>query len=173
LSRSPTFVSSDITTVAALIRDIRVGLLTTLDARRRFHTRPVETLELEADRTLWFFTDWTTPKVSELEKWSHASVGYADVSGGRYLAVRGSARLLRDPEKAKQLWSVAQLAYYPDGPEDARLALLRIQMERAEYWLAPGRGAHLTAAARAMLTGHPAGIVGENRVVDFGADDGP
>ena len=88
------------------------------------------------------------------------SVGYADVSGNRFVAVSGSARLSQDPDKAKQLWSTEQLAYYPDGPEDARLALLRVQMERAEYWLAPGRSAYVVAAARAVLTGKPAGIVG-------------
>jgi general stress protein 26 len=84
------------------------------------------------------------------------------------VAVNGSARVLRDPDKARQLWNVEQLAYYPDGPEDMRLALLRVQMERIEYWLAPGHGAHLMAAARAALTGRPAGIVGENRIVEFG-----
>lgn len=135
--------------------------------------RPVETLEVQNDRTLWFFTDWASPKVGELERESHVSVAYADVKGSRFVAVVGSARLLRDPDKARKLWNVEQLAYYPDGPEDARLALLRVRMERAEYWLAPGRAAHLTAAARAALTGRSAGILGENRMVDFGSNEAP
>lgn len=157
----------DLAAVAALIRDIRVGLLTTMDAQGRFHTRPVQTLQVESGQTLWFFTDWSTPKVSELERESRVSVGYADVSGHRFVAVSGAAQLFRDADKAKQLWSAEQLAYYPDGPGDARLALLRVQIERAEYWLAPGRVGYVVAAARAVLTGKPAGVVGENHKVDY------
>jgi general stress protein 26 len=157
----------DLATLAALIREIRVGLLTTLDPQGHFHTRPVETLEVEGTAALWFFTDWSTPKVGEMQRQSQVSVGYSDVSRNRFVAVSGSARVLRDPEKARRLWSIEQRAYYPDGPEDRRLALLQVQMERAEYWLAPGRGAYLVAAARAALTGTPAGVVGENRKMDL------
>lgn len=160
----------DSATLSELIRQIEVGLLTTRDAQGHFHTRPVQTLEVEAD-TLWFFTDWSTPKVGELEVQCQVSVGYADVKNHRYVAVSGSAKLLRDPQKAKQLWSAEQLAYYPDGPEDSRLALLRVQIERAEYWLAPGRTAYLVAAAQAALTGKPAGIIGENRKLEYDIPD--
>lgn len=158
--------AADLATLTGLIRDIQIGLLTTVDRQGRFHTRPLQTLRVEPQRTLWFFTDWGTPKAIELEADCRVSVGYADPRGGRFAAVSGSAQLLRDPEKAKQLWRIEQRAYYPDGPEDARLALLRIQIERGEYWLTPGREAHLAAAARAVLTGEPAGIVGENRKVE-------
>ena len=40
------------------------------------------------------------------------------------------ASLLRDPQKASELWSIAQRAYCPNGPEDERLALLRVRIER-------------------------------------------
>lgn len=157
----------DSATLCELIRQIQVGLLTTQDAQGHFHTRPVQTLEVEGGDTLWFFTDWSTPKVSELEMQCQVSVGYADVKNHRFVAVSGSAQVLRDPQKAKQLWTAEQLAYYPNGPEDSRLALLRVQIERAEYWLAPGRSAYLVAAARAALTGKPAGIIGENRKLEY------
>jgi general stress protein 26 len=47
----------DFAKLGELIRDIRVALLTTVGRDGRFHTRPVQTLQVEADRTLWFFTD--------------------------------------------------------------------------------------------------------------------
>jgi len=126
----------------------------------------VETLQVDAHRTLWFFTDWSTPKVGELEAHSQVSVGYADIGNNRFAVVSGSSQLLRDTRKARQLWSTPQLAYYPQGPADPRLALLRVEIERAEYWLAPGRGGYLIAALRAALTGQPAGVVGENHKIE-------
>ena len=59
-------------------------------------------------------------------------------------------------------WTVEQRVYYPAGPEDEHLVLLRVQVERAEYWLSGGRTAHLLAALKARATGIPTAIVGQN-----------
>jgi general stress protein 26 len=80
--------------------------------------------------------------------------------------VSGIATLVHDPAKARELWTLEQRAYYPEGPQDSRLALLRVQIERAEYWIAPGRISYLLAAARAALSGVPVGVIGENRKID-------
>jgi general stress protein 26 len=149
-----------------LIRGIRVAFLTTTDRDGGFHTRPVQTLQVEADRVLWFFTDWSSPKVDELHHDVRVSLGYADPAKNVYVAVTGSGRLIRDIEKAKELWSIEQRAYYPEGPEDERLALLRVAIERAEYWIVPGGVSYLVAAVTAAVTGIPAGVVGENRKIE-------
>jgi hypothetical protein len=39
---------------------------------------------------------------------------------------------------------------------------LQVRIERAEYWLAPGRVSYLIAALAAVATGIPAGVIGEN-----------
>lgn len=149
-----------------LIWDIRVALLTTVDRDGRFHTRPVQTLQVEAGRTLWFFTDWSSPKVDELQHDVRVSLGYADPGKNVYVAVTGSGSLQRNIQKANQLWSVEQRAYYPDGPEDERLALLRVVIDRGEYWIAPNRASYLVAAVTAAVTGKPAGVVGENHKIE-------
>jgi len=153
----------DFAKLGELILDIRVALLTTVDRDGRFHARPVQTLQVEADRTLWFFTDWSSPKVDELHHDARVSLGYADSTKNMYVAVTGSGHLIRDSKKVKELWSIEQRAYYPEGPEDERLALLRVVIERAEYWIAPGRVSYIVAAVTAAVTGTPAGIIGENR----------
>jgi general stress protein 26 len=155
----------DFAKLGELIRDIRVALLTTVGRDGRFHTRPVQTLQVEADRTLWFFTDWNSPKVDELRHDATVSLGYADPTKNVYVAVSGSGSLFRDVQKAKQLWSIEQRAYYPEGPEDERLSLLRVLIERAEYWIAPGRTSYLIAAVTAAASGTPAGVIGENRKI--------
>jgi general stress protein 26 len=157
--------SADLGRLIELIRDIRVALLTTADREGGFHTRPVQTLQADADGTLWFFTDWGSPKADELRHDVRVSLGYADPAKNVYAALNGSGRLLRDAQRAKELWSVEQRAYYPDGPQDARLAVLRVTPERAEYWIAPGRTSYLIAAVKAAATGTPVGVLGENRKI--------
>jgi len=152
--------------VRELIEAIQIAFLTTVDLQGSFHTRPVQTLAFEPDDTLWFFTDRDSGKVEELNRDIRVALAYADRSASAYLAVCGTATLLRDPCKARQLWRVEQRAFYPHGPEDQRLILLRVRIERAEYWMTPSRVAYLVAAAKAAVTGLPAGIIGENRKID-------
>ena len=158
--------ADDLAKASALIQHIRIALLTSVDPQGQLHSRPVQTLQVEAARTLWFFTDWNSPKVGELAQDARVSLGYADLESHTFVVVSGTGRLLRDPQKARELWSVEQRAYYPEGPEDARLALLRVEIDRVEYWVAPGRLSYLVAAANAALTGEPAKVIGENRRVE-------
>jgi general stress protein 26 len=158
-------VTGDLAELIRIIRDIRIALLTTVNREGQFHTRPVQTLEVEADATLWFFTDWTSPKVAELDHDVRVGLGYSDIAKNVYVALSGEARLIWDPQKAKELWSIEQRAYYPKGPDDERLALLRVAILHAEYWIAPGRTSYLIAAVRAGVTGVPTAVIGEDHKV--------
>jgi general stress protein 26 len=154
--------TGDLVELVRIIRDIKIGLLTTFGRQGEFHTRPIQTLKVEDDATLWFFTDCTSPKVNELHHDVRVSLGYADLAKNTYVALSGESSLIRDPQKARELWSIEQRAYYPRGPDDERLALLRVATLQAEYWIAPGRTSYLIAAAKAGVTGIPAGVIGEN-----------
>jgi general stress protein 26 len=158
--------TGEMSRVRELIGAIQIAFLTTVDLHGKFHARPVQTLGFEPEDTLWFFTDRGSAKVEELNRDIRVSLAYADPAAHAYVAVCGTGTLLHDPHKARELWSVEQRAYYPQGPGDDRLLLLRVRIERAEYWLTPSRVAYLAAAARAALTGVPAGIIGENHKVE-------
>jgi general stress protein 26 len=95
--------AGDFAKLRALIWAIRVGLLTTVGGDGRFHSRPVQTLKVEDDGTLWFFTDWSSPKVAELEHDFRVCVGYADPAKHHYVAVSGAGTVLRNAEQAQEL----------------------------------------------------------------------
>jgi general stress protein 26 len=147
-----------------LIESIRVGLLTTVDLDGSLHTRPVETLRCDIDGTLWFFTDHQSPKAHELSQDVRVSVGYSEPANKIYAVVTGQARLLRDKALAAQLWSFEQRAWYPKGLEDEHLAVLRVTLERAEYWETPGKASYLLAAAAAMVSGRPATVGRDEKI---------
>jgi general stress protein 26 len=153
---------ADFKKLGELIKDVQIAMLTTFDLEGRLHTRPVETLQYEPGGNLWFFTDYHSPKVNELQHDMRVSVGYAHPSKNIYVAVTGTACALRDSKKARELWTPSQRAWYPDGVEDERLAVLRVSIERAEYWITPGRVSYVVAALKALVTGRPASV-GEDR----------
>jgi len=154
--------AGELSQVLDLVETIRIAFLITMSHEGEFHARPVQTLGVEPDGTLTFFTDVSSEKAEELLQDVRVGLVYADTSGDRYVAIRGVGRIARDPQRARQLWSLDQLAYYPLGPEDDRLGLLTVRIEHAEYWLAPGRVSYLFAALKAAVSGVPAGVIGEN-----------
>jgi general stress protein 26 len=150
--------NADFKTLLGLVREIEIGLLTTLDGEHRLHTRPVQTLRCDDDGVLWFFTDLGSPKAEELRTDARVSIGYAHLARGLYAAIEGRARVGRDRGKAAELWNALQRAWYPEGLDDPRLGVLEVHIERAQYWITPGRASYVLAAARALLSGTAATV---------------
>jgi general stress protein 26 len=136
-----------------LIADIRIALVTSIEPDGTLHTRPLSTLKRQRDDELWFFTSIDSAKVEELEQDVNVSVAYADTSKNTYVAVSGTAAVFRDRAKAKELWTPFAKAWFPEGVDDPKLALLRVHIDRAEYWTSPGKAAYVFGMAKAMATG--------------------
>lgn len=151
-----------------LIKDINFAMLTTVAADGSLRSRPMGTQEVDqAAATLWFFTAIDSPKTDEITDDQHVCLTYAAPNHQKYVSVSGRARIVRDPAKAKQLWTPLAKAWFPGGVDDPRLALLSVRATAAEYWDAPSsKMVQLFGLAKAALTGHPAKGLGENVKVD-------
>lgn len=145
----------------SLIRGIKFTMLTTVDAQGHLRSRPMTTLEAEPDGYLWFFTAIDAPKVTETRRDEQVNLGYADPADNRYVSVSGRAEVLRDRGKIRELWKPVHKAFF-DGPEDPKLALLRITPEEAEYWDSPSNIVTQTISmVRNIITGEKPEL-GEN-----------
>ena len=152
--------------IAALIKDIDFGMLTTLDAEGRLHARPMSTnRNVEFDGDVWFFTYGETPKVHEIENKPYVNVSFADPKSQTYVSLSGRAELVRDRAKLEELWKPELTAWFPKGLDEPDIALLKINADQGEYWDAPSSVvAHLISLAKAVTTGEPA-HPGENEKV--------
>jgi|ADGO01.1.fsa_nt_gi general stress protein 26 len=155
-------MKSDHEKLGELIKDIRIAMLTTVEPDGTLHTRPLATLRYANDGELWFFTALDSAKVHEIEEDRRASVTYSDTEDNVYVAVSGTADIVQDRRKAEELWTPMAKAWFPKGLDDPELALLRVRIERGEYWDSPGRAAYLFGVAKASMTGQPTNM-GENR----------
>ncbi len=78
------------------------------------------------------------------------------------MAASGTADIVNDRGRIHELWTPFAKPWFPDGPGDPKLALLRVHVERAEYWTSPGKAAYLFGVAKAAVTGKRTPI-GDNR----------
>ncbi len=156
--------------LAALIKDIRIAMLTTFGADGSLRSRPMATQETGFEKgELWFFTADDSPKASEIAREHEVNLAYAEPKDQRYISLSGLAALVRDPARARRLWNPGLKAWFPKGPDDPHLALLRVRVHTAEYWDAPaGRMAGLFARAKASFSGAPAKELGEHGKLTLG-----
>lgn len=160
--------TSDISKLAELTRDIRVAMMTTFPPGRAPHARPMYTTGVDPktfDGTLWFMSHAESVKNDELATNSAVLLTYAAPDKNRYIAISGKADVVRDPAKAKELWNVHAKAWFPGGPEDSSLTLIRVEVGDAEYWDGPSQTSYLLSVLKAVVTGTKAQTTGEHGVV--------
>jgi general stress protein 26 len=158
---------SDIEKLRELIKDIRIAMLTTVDQDGSLRSRPMGTQQSELDGDLWFFTSQSSAKIQEVEREHQVNVSYAAPDDQRYVSVSGTARLVRDPAKAKELWNPFLKTWFPKGLDDPDLALLKVEVKKAEYWDSPSSTMlHLVGFVKAMVTGERPDM-GENEKLDL------
>ncbi|MBW4623934.1 MAG: pyridoxamine 5'-phosphate oxidase family protein [Brasilonema octagenarum HA4186-MV1] len=149
-----------------LIKDIDIGMLTTVDEDGTLRSRPMSiNSEVEPDGDLWFFTYASSHKVREIEQQERVNVSFSDPQKQSYVSVSGSAQLVRDRNKLQQLWKPQLKAWFPKELDEPDIALLKVSVEKAEYWDAPSSFvAHTIALVKAMTTGEKPNV-GENEKV--------
>jgi general stress protein 26 len=93
------------------------------------------------------------------------NVAYSHPSD-RWVSVSGTATVVRDPARQRALWNPFVQAWFPGGPDDPAVALLRVQVTGAEYWEAPGgKVVQLFKVLRSAVTHEPPSDIGESGTV--------
>ncbi len=74
-----------------------------------------------------------------------------------YLSISGRAELVQDRLLIHRMWSPGWKAWFPGGPDQEDLALVRVEVEHAE-WVKPegGKAQVLYTMAKQALTGQRA-----------------
>jgi len=149
-------VKADLKKLRKLIKGARVAMLTTVAPDGTLRSRPMATLKAPFEGDVWFFTRATTAKADEIRDNDHVNVSFSDGDDNRYLSISGTASLVRDKERLERLWSGRLKNWFPDGKKDPDLALLRVRVDRADYWNAKTAAmVHLGGLVRSSLRGDP------------------
>ena len=159
---------NDLEKLRELVKDIDFCMLTTVDEGGDLHSRPMSSNgDIDADGDIWFFTSASSHKVSEIEKRPKVNVSFADPDNQRYISVSGTAQLVRDREKIDELWRPEFKIWFPEGKDDPEVALLRVNLEKAEYWDSPSSTiGYALSFVSSLVTGKQPDM-GENRKVDL------
>lgn len=160
--------TDDLQKLRELVKDIDFCMLTTVDENNDLHSRPMSVNgDIDPDGDLWFFTNASSHKVSEIARLPKVNVSFADPANQHYVSITGTAQLVRDREKIEELWKPEFKMWFPEGKDDPEIALLRVNLEKAEYWDSPSSTiAYVLSFVSSMVTGKEADY-GENKKLNF------
>lgn len=121
-----------------------------LDGVEDGHARPM-TGQFEDERSpIWFFASKDNGIVQKLGRSGadRAIATFASKGHDLFATVHGSIALDNDRAAIDRLWNPFVAAWYEGGKDDPKLALLRLDAEKAEIW---EDGSSLVAGVKAML----------------------
>lgn len=149
-----------------LTKDIKIAMVTTRHGDH-LHARPMATLEFNNSGELWFFASEKSDKVQDVSDSPQVNVTYSDFEHNKFVSISGPAKIVRDVDKNKQLWTPIAKAWFPDGPDDPDLVLMKVTIEHAEYWDGPSsKMVVLFSLIGSILKGKPFDA-GENERLDL------
>jgi general stress protein 26 len=160
--------NSDLEKLKEMIKDIDFCMLSTIDENGSVHSRPMSlNSQVDDEANLWFFTSSNSLKASEIESSPQVNASFSNPEESQYVSLSGTAELVTDRAKIKELWKPILKAWFPDGPEQSDLALLKVRVEKAEYWDSPSSTvAQVFSFVSAIVSGKQVEI-GENKKINL------
>ena len=141
----------DAAKLAELLDDKPIAMMTTFGPEGP-RSIPMARQEVEPSAELWFITARDTEHTRAIEAEPRVSLTFS--ARGSWVAMTGRAKVVHDTAKLEELWNTFAEAWLPEGPDSERVVLLRVDVDKAEYWDSPGgKVASLLSFAKVKLTG--------------------
>ncbi len=114
---------------------IDICMFTTWDGKQQ-RSRPMSARVRRDEHAIYFLTDLEGHKLTEVEKFPHVSLAWADNGGHKYAVIAGEAEVLNDRAKIAELWEKFDKAWW-DDETDPRIRVLKVTPDDGEVWDSP------------------------------------
>jgi len=131
---APTWRPDETRRIAELIKDIDICMLVTR-ADGTVRGRPMSNnRRVEYDGDSWFFSYRETPKIREIEAEPNVELAYVATDKGAWISIEGTAEVVDDPDRKRDLWEDSLEAWFEGGPDDDAIVLLKVSADRIHAW---------------------------------------
>ncbi|MBW9117997.1 pyridoxamine 5'-phosphate oxidase family protein [Rhizobium cauense] len=122
------------------LRKIDFCMLCTHTRSGGIATRPMSNNgDVEYDGDSWFFSYDATRKVEEIERIDDVTLTFTAPPSllgkpGIFVAVEGTASIIRDKTVFEDHWTSGLERWFPDGVDTAGLVLVKVSASTIQYW---------------------------------------
>ena len=149
------------------IEKARYGMLGLVGQAPAHHFQPMTAFCERRNAQIWFFTRRDTDLARAAEQGGEAMFIIQAKDQGFQACLGGRLTQHFDGQRLEQYWNPVVAAWYPEGKDDPRLTLLRLDLKDAQVWLSETNP--LTFGfqiAKANLSGRDPDV-GESAAVDL------
>ncbi|MGV3577165.1 MAG: pyridoxamine 5'-phosphate oxidase family protein [Devosia sp.] len=114
---------------------IDICMFTTWDGKQQ-RSRPMSARIRREENAIYFLTDLEGHKLTEIEKFPHVSLAWADNGGHKYAVIAGEAEVINDRALIADLWESFDKAWW-DDETDPQIRVLRVTPDDGEVWDSP------------------------------------
>ncbi len=117
--------------------DMRFAMLTTIQGDGTLYSCPMTFQERDEQGNMWFFLEKDSETASNLQSNVNLSLAFSCPEKNTFVAITGVGQLIEDPVMVAKLWKEELKAWFPQGKNDPKLALLRVDPQKGQYWDSP------------------------------------
>jgi general stress protein 26 len=118
---------------------IDIAILSTYTEGGEIANRPMSNNgDVAYDGTSYYFTYEQARAVSDIQRNPKVALGFSSAAGvfsdGIYVAVEGTAELIRDKGAIQQHWTSDVDKWFDKGVDTPGIVLIKVKAKRATYW---------------------------------------
>jgi general stress protein 26 len=96
--------------------------------------RPMNVRKIDEEGNLWFLSASDSHKNQELLKDSSVKLYFQGSAHSDFLQLNGTAAILKDKERIKELWSPLIKTWFTEGVDDPRITVIKVTPTDGYYW---------------------------------------
>jgi general stress protein 26 len=117
---------------AGLLAEFRTTILTTRGADGHLRSRPMAMRQQVRGEEIWFATSVDSGTCRDLAHAPQCALAFFDARSGATISVSGVGEVFRDRKLVHELWDPSWRKWFPSGPDQRDLALLRVTPQHVE-----------------------------------------
>lgn len=99
-------------------------------------SRPMTTQNPQFDGDVWFFVSDDAELIEDIERNNEVNLAYQQA--GNFVSISGTASMVDDTEKKKELWYPELKKWFDGaGPDSPKVKLIKVSATTAHYWTGP------------------------------------
>jgi general stress protein 26 len=125
--------------LAAIMKRIDICMMTTAAPNGQLHSRPMSNnRHVDWDGDSWFFAFEDSTQATETQANPNVNLAYALPDDIVFVSIVGKGEIVRDNAKKQELWNEDLKRWFPNGPDDDSVVLIKVKGQRADYWAKDG-----------------------------------
>jgi general stress protein 26 len=150
------YEDSHVAELSARIKPLRFAMFTTRDRHGHLTSHPMTNQELDPQGALWFYTSTHSSLWDNIAHEPEVNVSFAEPADSLYVSVSGRAERVVERSRIEALWNPMAETWFPNGPQDEHVVLVKVVPHLAAYWDAKdSKMVTMFDIARSLLTGEP------------------